>query len=154
MCCILFILAVLGYIAVGILGKEHKHPEQLPVKILISITPLASFTFSSCAFSLDARRPQKGHLPHRQPRTVLWASWHPTGVSYFQWVHHRIAVTRHWMISKKVIFFVFNCLWWITHTVLSGQPEPGQTVWKEHFIRNTFSGNLFMSANLDESTLL
>lgn len=48
----------------------------------------------------------------------------------------------------------FSTVFCELHTVFSGQPEPVQSVWREHFIRNIFSGTLYISAYFDENMLL
>lgn len=107
-CCILFILAILAYIAVGILGKETElqfgltvKTKNLPIKIQLFVTS----TFF-CAPSLVPGWPQEGDLSHRQSRPVLRAGWHPTWVSCFACIY---VVVKHFCLTLRTRTHTVSC---------------------------------------------
>lgn len=90
-CCILFILFLFGYFAVGILGSSLPLNRHMTSPSLISAScpsiratshPIDSHMVWLCPpCSVVPGRPQEGDLPNGQPRAVLWTGWNSTGVS-------------------------------------------------------------------------
>uniref|UniRef100_A0A8D0AP27 Choline transporter-like protein n=1 Tax=Sander lucioperca TaxID=283035 RepID=A0A8D0AP27_SANLU len=117
-CCILFIIAILAYIAVGILGKEPIKPTN--TTCFCNLVPS----------SLVPGRPQEGDLPHRQSRPVLWAGWHATCVSFFPFTHSTflfILEIINQSLQKNVIMR--------SHNSMHNQPKSAYLFRGPHFFK-------------------
>ena len=93
-CCVFLFLAIVGYVAVGIIGKRRRgwgggswvcgQPTASGAEGEL-VVESHHLNIPGSLHSLDSWRPSKGNLPHWQPRPILRAEGHEEWVSVAPW---------------------------------------------------------------------